>query len=120
MPRAPVRIRLESSPFTVRSSQFPARRAERLRRAKGAALEGRKRSALPIAIGVASEAALHGLDQLLIEPFAFRRWKNVELRVDVLNFTNQQNWAVVSTNNGTNQVYPEMPLQVLGTVRVKF
>jgi len=41
-------------------------------------------------------------------------------KVDVLNFTNQQNWAVVSTNSGTNQVYPEMPLQVLGTVRVKF
>jgi TonB-dependent Receptor Plug Domain len=58
--------------------------------------------------------------QFTLNAGVFYRWKNVELRVDVLNFTNQQNWAVVSTNNGTNQVYPEMPLQVLGTVRVKF
>jgi hypothetical protein len=58
--------------------------------------------------------------QFTLNAAVFYRWKNVELRVDVLNFTNQQNWAVVSTNNGTNQVYPEMPLQVLGTVRVKF
>ena len=58
--------------------------------------------------------------QFTLNTGVFYRWKNVELRVDVLNFTNQQNWAVVSTNNGTNQVYPEMPLQVLGTVRVKF
>jgi hypothetical protein len=35
----------------------------------------------------------------------------------VLNFTNQQNWAVVSINNGTNQAYPEMPLQAQGTIR---
>jgi hypothetical protein len=58
--------------------------------------------------------------QFTLNAGVFYRWKNVEVRVDVLNFTNQQNWAVVSTNNGTNQVYPEMPLQVLGTVRVKF
>jgi TonB-dependent receptor-like protein len=58
--------------------------------------------------------------QFTLNAGVFYRWKNVELRVDVLNFTNQQNWAVISTNNGTNQVYPEMPLQVLGTVRVKF
>jgi hypothetical protein len=58
--------------------------------------------------------------QFTLNAGVFYRWKNVELRVDVLNFTNQQNWALVSTNNGTNQVYPEMPLQVLGTVRVKF
>jgi TonB-dependent Receptor Plug Domain len=58
--------------------------------------------------------------QFTLNAGVFYRWKNAELRVDVLNFTNQQNWAVVSTNNGTNQVYPEMPLQVLGTVRVKF
>lgn len=58
--------------------------------------------------------------QFTLDAGIFYRWKNVELRVDVLNFTNQQNWAVVSTNNGTNQVYPEMPLQVQGTIRVKF
>jgi hypothetical protein len=58
--------------------------------------------------------------QFTLNAGVFYRWKNVEIRVDVLNFTNQKNWATVSTNNGTEFIYPEMPLQVQGTIRVRF
>jgi hypothetical protein len=58
--------------------------------------------------------------QFTLNAGVFYRWKNLEARVDFLNFTDQQNWATVSTGNGSEFIYPEMPFQVQGTLRVRF
>jgi hypothetical protein len=50
----------------------------------------------------------------------FYQWKNYEVRVDFLNFTNQKNWATVSTSNGSDLIYPEMPFQAQGTLKILF
>jgi hypothetical protein len=38
--------------------------------------------------------------QFVLNAGVFYRWKNYEVRVDFLNFTNQKNWATVSASNG--------------------
>jgi outer membrane receptor for monomeric catechols len=58
--------------------------------------------------------------QFTLNAGASYRWKNYEVRVDFLNFTNEKNWAIVSATNGSDLIYPEMPFQVQGTLRIRF
>ena len=58
--------------------------------------------------------------QFTLNAGAFYEWRNYELRVDFLNFTDQKNWATVSASNGADLIYPEMPFQIQGTLRIRF
>lgn len=58
--------------------------------------------------------------QFTLNAGVFYQWKNYEVRVDFLNFTNQKNWATVSTSNGSDLIYPEMPFQAQGTLKIRF
>jgi hypothetical protein len=46
--------------------------------------------------------------------------KSYELRLDILDITDQKNWSTVSTSNGADLIYPELPFRIEGTVRIKF
>jgi hypothetical protein len=58
--------------------------------------------------------------QFTLNAGIFYRWRNCEVRLDFLNFTNEKNWATVSASNGSDLIYPEMPFQVQGTLQVRF
>jgi len=58
--------------------------------------------------------------QFTLNAGVFYQWKNCEVRLDLLNFTNQKNWATVSTSNGSDLIYPEMPFQAQGTLKIYF
>jgi outer membrane receptor protein involved in Fe transport len=58
--------------------------------------------------------------QFTLNAGIFYRWRNCEVRLDFLNFTDEKNWATVSASNGSDLIYPEMPFQVQGTLRLRF
>jgi catecholate siderophore receptor len=58
--------------------------------------------------------------QFTLNAGVFYQWKNCEIRLDLLNLTKQKNWATVSTSNGSDLIYPEMPFQVQGTLKIRF
>ena len=60
--------------------------------------------------------------QFELDAALFYKRKNYEARIDVLNFTNEHNWSSPFEGGffGSTDVFPELPIQVRGTVAVKF
>ncbi len=60
--------------------------------------------------------------QFELDAALFYKRKNYEARLDVLNFTNEHNWSSPFEGGffGATDVFPELPIQVRGTVAFKF
>lgn len=60
--------------------------------------------------------------QYELDAAVFYKRKNLEVRLDVLNFTDQHNWSPAFEGGffGSTDVFPELPIRVQGTVAVKF
>ena len=60
--------------------------------------------------------------QFELDAALFYKRKNYEARLDVLNFTNEHNWSSPFEGGffGATDVFPELPIQLRGTLAVKF
>ena len=60
--------------------------------------------------------------QFELDAALFYKRKNYEVRLDVLNFTDEHNWSSPFEGGffGATDVFPELPIQVRGTLAFKF
>jgi outer membrane receptor protein involved in Fe transport len=64
--------------------------------------------------------------QFTIDAALFYKRKNYEVRLDVFNLTDERNWSAVYGSGGSagffgsDDVFPELPIRLQGTLRVRF
>lgn len=64
--------------------------------------------------------------QFTIDAALFFKRKNYEVRLDVFNLTDERNWSSVYGSGGSagffgsDDIFPELPIRLQGTLRVKF
>ena len=64
--------------------------------------------------------------QFTLDAALFYKRKNYEVRLDVFNLTDERNWSSVYGSGGSagffgsDDIFPELPIRLQGTVRVKF
>ncbi len=58
--------------------------------------------------------------QYTLDASIFYTFKNVQLTLAVLNFTDQKNWAPPNPTYGNDSILADLPLRVEGTVKIRF